>query len=232
MDFSEIAQPWARAHTNTQALLPKRANQPFYYRHHPKNLVFHTFTVPAKSAKSKPKTVSTWLPHVQAEQVRPGAKGVRQVRGNLGDASSRIGKLQQEGWIILDYNHHSYITTYPAQGGTYHAEKWVNIRNLAGQLIEDFDYQAFTFWRMQLVIDNHLPEPHPVFIERQLLMNKARPARLLQQQHLPHIQARIDAAYQELDDMQASLADIKARGAKAVYEEILTALSPPKADAI
>lgn len=225
MDFSDIAQPWARATTNTAAILPKRANQPFYYRHHPKNLVFHTWNIPAKTAKAKPKQVGAWLPYIQAEQVRPGAKGVRQIRGNLGDASSRIGKLQQQGWVILDYNNHNYITTYPAQGGTYHAEKWTNIRNLAGQLIETFDYASFTLWRMQLVLDNHLPEPHPVFIERQILRHKARPQRLLQQQHLPHIQAKIDAAYEEIDAMQKNLEAIKARGAKAVYNEILELLS-------
>ena len=98
-NFTPTAQPWAPQSTNnTQMVLPTRPNHPLFAKWWPANWVWQTFEVTktiAGKGNSKDKTVTTtvglFVPLVELEQIRPGVNGVRQIRGELGDVSNRIG---------------------------------------------------------------------------------------------------------------------------------------------
>ena len=215
--FTEMAQPWSMAAPGVQNL-PIDPNHPFYYRHWPATWDFKIF----KITKSK-KTVECplFLPSVDMERVVPGVNGVHQIRNEIGDASSRMGKLRQQGHIILEPTEHDYIRVYPAKyGGKHHAPKWQNFRVLAGQVISKFDIENFDQWRIQLVIDRIIPLPDPHFMELYVINARKEPARLIPSQHLTEVKKELDQIYKKIRDMEEAMAKIQEKGI-AYYQEIL-----------
>ena len=109
-NFKPTAQPWAPQNVhNTQMVLPTQPNYPLFAKWWPANWVWQTFEVTktiAGKGNAKDKTVTDtvglFVPNIEFEQIRPGVNGVRQIRGEIGDVSNRIGQLQREGWIYLD----------------------------------------------------------------------------------------------------------------------------------
>ena len=224
MDFSEIAQPWAQSAQNSTRQIPLRSNNIFFYVVHPGHLEWVEIEMPAKG-KSKPKMLGTFIPRFHTEIIRAGINGVKQIRGDVGDVGSRLGQLQQEGFTVLDFNKFDYMRTYPAKGGgTYYAPKWSKIQSIAGRCIREFDHQGFLFWRLDLITKNMAPEPHPVFIDLLIRDFEKVPKRWANKQHEPLAKAQYEKQSSKLSRMRAAEADIKKRGIKAIYQEIIDGL--------
>jgi hypothetical protein len=79
---------------------------------------------------------------VRMERVVPGVNGIRQIHGEIGNPGSRIGRLQQQGWIYLDPQRYDYMHVYPVRGGRYHVPKWMSVKVVAGHLIQKMDVEA------------------------------------------------------------------------------------------
>tara|TARA_B100000424_G_scaffold200730_1_gene157876 strand:- start:464 stop:1117 length:654 start_codon:yes stop_codon:yes gene_type:complete len=201
MNLESLSQPWSMASPqNTR--LPISPDHPFYYKHFPANWDFKYIKV---EAGKKTKEIPCFLPSIDMERVVPGVNGVHQIQGELGDPSSRLGKLQQQGNIILDPQKFDYIKVYPAKyGGKKHSPKWETFRILAGQVIQSFDQVAFDKWKIQLMIDNVIQLPHDHFMELLILRAKKHPDRHISQQHLPEIASKLEKMYKKIEDMETA----------------------------
>lgn len=228
MNYTTQAQPWAPQNThNTQMVLPTRPNHPMFAKWWPANWVWQTFevtqTVEGKG-KGKDKeivtTVGAFVPNIEFETIRPGVNGVRQIRGEVGDVSNRIGQLQREGWIYLDPKRHDYIRAYPARGGQYFADRFTDIRVLANRMIKTFNRDDYNRWCVQLLVNGELGHIEPQFWELQIRSFAQRPEKLIRQQHLPEIKAEIDKLNAQLDAMRQFVADYKQNGIEQ-YKTVL-----------
>jgi hypothetical protein len=223
MDYSEIAQPWAKSQQNTNLRLPMDCNNIFYYVVHPGHLEWVEKEIPGKG-KTKPKIISTFVPRFDAEFIRAGVNGVKQIRGDIGDAGGRLGQLQQDGYTVLDFNKYDYMRTYPAKGGTYYAPKWAKIQTIANRVIREFDHTGFLLWRLQLILSGAAPEPHPVFIDLMINDFLKVPNRWANRQHEPVAKAQYEKQSNKLIRMKQAAAEITKNGIAATYQGIIDGL--------
>lgn len=216
-NFNNIAQPWsAAAPVNNR--LPVNPDHPFYFKHWPANWEFGYIEVQkGKKTESKP----IYFPCINLERVVPGVNGVSQLQGEIGDPSSRLGRLRQRGYTILEPNNFDYLRVYPAKyGGKKHAPKWESFRVLAGQVISEFDMVNFNQWRLSLVVNGYIQLPDPHFLELMIMAQKRVSERLVPSQHLPEIRKKLDSEYKRISEMEFAMAEIKKQGHK-YYEDLL-----------
>jgi hypothetical protein len=216
-------QPWAPMAQTQQNLLPARPNHPFYYKFHPSNWQFVYRDVEVQSGKST-KTVKKgfFVPHLRMERVIPGVNGVHQIQGEIGNPGSRIGQLQQEGWVYLDPQKYDYMHVYQVRGGRYHVPKWTNIRVVANRMIEKMDLVAFQNWSVNLMRSNILGNPEPHFWELQVLQKSSGRKKeiLLKQQHVPEKRQELDELNQLVKDMNAFIQEYETVG-MSIYEDFV-----------
>jgi len=196
-------QQWSPMTTQTTATLPARPNHPFYYKWHPTNWQFvyrdvKTVTGKGEKAKTVTKRKGFFIPHLRMERVMPGVNGIHQIQGELGNPGSRIGQLQQQGWIYLDPAKYDYMAVYPVRGGRYHVPKWTNIKVVANRLIQKMDQDAFQDWSVNMLRSNIL----------------------VKQQHLPEKKAQLDEIHDRVKDMKAFLKEFEKRGLE-IYEDFV-----------
>jgi hypothetical protein len=215
MDYTKQAQPWAPMERKQNKLLPAKPNHPFYYKWHPSNWQFQYLDVP-KGGKSKgTEKQGFFIPHIRMERIVPGVNGIHQIKGEMGNPSSRIGKLQQDGWTYLDPTRYDYMSVYPVRGGLYHVPKWLEVKVIAGRLVTKMDTTAKNLWSIGLMLNKILPEPEPHFWELMILDYQKRPQKYLSSQHIPEIKKRIESDYKIIDDMKKALADFNSNGLEA-----------------
>lgn len=229
-NFTPTAQPWApQSIHQTQMVLPTRANHPVFAKWWPANWVWQTFEVTKTvtgrgkdkdTTKEVTESIGLFVPNVEFETIRPGVNGVRQLRGEVGDVSNRIGQLQREGWIYLDPKRHDYIRAYPARGGQFYADRFTEIRVLANRIIKTFDREAYNRWCVQLLVNGELGHIEPQFWQLQIRDFEQRPQRLIRQQHLPEIKAKIDALNIQMDAMRQFVTDYQTIGLE-VFKQVL-----------
>ena len=209
-------QPWAPMQAQQTNLLPAKPNHPFFYNWHPSNWEFIYWDVPKGKGTVKK---GFFVPMVRMERIVPGVNGVHQVNGEIGNPSSRIGQKQQNGWVYLDPNKHDYMHIYSVRGGRYHVPKWMNIKVVAGRLIQKMDTKAFHLWCANLLCSNMLGEVEPHFWELAILNKQKEPEKLRTQQHIPEVKQQIDTMYQTIKDMKAFVAEYQERGLD-IYEDM------------
>lgn len=221
MDYSNLAQPWAQSEINTNTRLPITRNFLFYYIVHQGHLEF--FETEIKVGKKK-KLISLFIPRFDSEQIRAGVNGVKQVRGELGDAGPRLGQLQQDGYVILDFNRHDYLRTYPAEGGTFYAPKWAKFETIAGRVIRSFDDIGFLKWKLELMLAGQAPTPHKVFIDLMIRDFEKVPKRWANRTHEPVAKAQYEKQSAKLERMQAIFAELENKTIQEQYQEVLDVL--------
>ena len=221
MNYDTLSQPWSQtAPENTR--LPINPDHPFYYKHFPANWEFGYLKVNVtKGKKTEEKTLPVFFPEVRMERVVPGVNGVHQINGELGDPSSRLGKLRQAGYVILDPRDHDYMRVYPARyGGKKHSPKFESFRVLANKVIQDFDRKAFNRWRLELIVNGTIQIPHDHFMELMILDTKKDPLRYQHSQHIPEVKAQLELLYKKIEDMETARQSILSKGL-SYYEELL-----------
>jgi len=214
-------QQWQPMTKQTTNVLPARPNHPFYYKWHPTNWQFVYKDVLSTTGK---KTSSVkkgfFVPHLRMERVMPGVNGIHQINGELGNPGSRIGQLQQQGWIYLDPQKYDYMHVYPVRGGRYHVPKWMQIKVVANRMIENMDLNAFQVWSVNLLRSNILGNPEPHFW--QLAIHELERSReieiLIKQQHLPEKKAQLDELRGKVKDMKDFVARYNKQGLE-IYED-------------
>jgi hypothetical protein len=216
-------QPWAPMAQQTQNLLPAQPNHPFYYKWHPSNWQFVYNEVQVQSGKST-KTVKKgfFIPHLRMERVVPGVNGVHQIQGEMGNPGSRIGQLQQQGWIYFDPQKYDYMHVYQVRGGRYHVPKWTNIKVVAKRLIEKMDTAEFQVWCVNLLRSNMLGTPEPHFWELSVHERNSGRAMetLLKQQHVPEKRQELDELKQTIQDMKDFIQEYETVG-MSIYEDFV-----------
>lgn len=215
-------QPWAMTKPEAPQTLPARPNHPFYYKFHPSNWGFHYFEVPKESKKKEPEfeRIGLFVPNIRMERIVPGVNGIHQISGEIGEAGSRIGKLQQQGWIYLSPQQFDYMHVYPVRGGRYHVPKWLEVRVVAGQIIKKMDSQSFWKWSCNLLVNHILPQPEPHFWELQTYSHQKTINRLAGSQHIPEVKVKINEHYKILEDMKKCISDYESKGLE-IYHRIL-----------
>jgi len=229
MNYTTQAQPWAPQNPhNAQLVLPTRANHPMFAKWWPANWIWQEFQIteiiPNKKGdkdKEIQTTVGVFVPNIEFEQIRPGVNGVRQIRGELGDVSNRIGQLQREGWIYLDPKRHDYVRMYDARGGKYYTDRFTDVRVLANRVIKTFDRNAFNQWALQLLVAGELGAVEPEFWKLFVTDFRKRPDRLIRQQHIPEIADKLHALQSQINAMDAFIESYAQHGLN-VYNRILT----------
>lgn len=218
-------QSWQPMTQQAQNLLPARPNHPFYYKWHPTNWQFvyrdvKTVTGKGEKAKTVTKKKGFFIPHLRMERVIPGVNGIRQVSGEIGNPGSRIGQLQQQGWIYLDPAKYDYMHVYPVRGGRYHVPKWMNIKVVANRLIEKMDAPSFQTWSVNLLRSNILGTPEPHFWELAIIEKERgrKVESLMKQQHIPEKREQLDELRDTVKDMKAFIKEFETRGL-SIYED-------------
>ena len=207
------SQQWKPLDNHKKDLLPKRPNHPFFMKWHPSNWQFCYFDVEEKKGKTT-QTVSKgfFVPYIRMERIRPGVNGVHQIEREIGNPSSRIGKLQQEGWEYLDPRKFDYMKVYPVAGGRYHIPNWVHLKVVANRVIEKADQNHKNLWSIELMLNGHIAKPEDHFWELAIIDKEQAPRKLITKQHIPQIKIKIDKLTKELDDMRQAVLDYQQNG--------------------
>jgi hypothetical protein len=218
--MSLTPQPWAPVQTTQQELLPEQPNHPFFYKWHPTNWSYHYFDKEVTKGKTtKIERSFYFVPNIRMEHIIPGVNGVHQVSGERGNPGSRIGNLQQRGWIYLDPAKYQYIHQYRVRNGFYHCAKWQSVRVVGNRVIKSFDREAFLKWSCSLITDGTLLPIEPHFWELESLTHQKSVNRMLNSQHIPEIKAKIDDHYQIREDMLSFIEAFQKKGIE-LYKEI------------
>tara|TARA_R100001460_G_scaffold50082_2_gene88393 strand:+ start:1283 stop:1942 length:660 start_codon:yes stop_codon:yes gene_type:complete len=218
--MSLTPQPWAPVQTSQQELLPEQPNHPFFYKWHPTNWTYNYFEKEVTKGKTKKIERSFYfVPNIRMEHIIPGVNGVHQVSGERGNPGSRIGNLQQKGWIYLDPGKHQYIHQYRVRNGFYHCPKWQSVRVVGNRVIKSFDREAFLKWSCSLITDGTLLPIEPHFWELESLTHLKAVNRMLNSQHIPEIKAKIDDHYKVREDMLSFIEAFQQKGIE-LYKEI------------
>lgn len=217
-------QPWAMTKPEAPKTLPTRPNHPFYYKFHPSNWGFYYFNV-EKESKKKDKEpemekIGLFVPNIRMERIVPGVNGIHQISGEIGEAGSRIGKLQQLGWVYLSPQQFDYMHVYPVRGGRYHVPKWLEIRVVGGQIIKKMDNDSFWKWSCNLLANGVLPAPETHFWELQTFSHQKTIDRLASSQHIPEVKTKLNEHYQILGDMKKCIEAYETQGLE-IYHRIL-----------
>jgi hypothetical protein len=216
-------QPWAMTKPSKPQSLPTRPNHPFYYKFHPTNWSFQYFEVEKQGSKKKEpemEKIGLFVPAIRMERIVPGVNGIRQIQGELGEAGSRIGKLQQAGWTYLSPQQYDYMHVYPVRGGKYHAPKWLSLRVVGGKMIKKMDRDSFWKWCCNLLVNGVLPAPETHFWELQTLSHEKTINRLASSQHIPEVKIKINEHYKIMNDMKKCIEEFEQNGL-AIYDRIL-----------
>ena len=220
-------QKWSPMTANTQSALPARPNHPFYYKWHPTNWQFVYRDVEVTTGKGEKKKTQTikkgfFIPYLRMERVVPGVNGIHQISGEIGNPGSRIGKLQQEGWVYLDPQKYDYMHVYPVRGGRYHCPKWNSVKVVAGRLIEKMDTEQYQNWCVNLLRSNMLGTPEPHFWELAIIdqSNNRKIEVLVKQQHLPEKKEQLDVLRATIKDMKDFVKEFETKGFE-IYEDFV-----------
>ena len=153
------------------------------------------------------------------EYIVPGVNGIHQISGELGNPGSRIGKLQQDGWVYLNPERFQYINVYPVRGGRYHSPIWESVRTVGNRVIKKFDRDAFRKWSAKLVLDGTLSPIESHFWELQTITHQKTIDRLAASQHIPEVKIEMNQAYKIKDDMIECMQRFELNGIE-IYREL------------
>tara|TARA_S200002703_G_scaffold85428_1_gene73724 strand:- start:16 stop:675 length:660 start_codon:yes stop_codon:yes gene_type:complete len=206
MDYSSIAQPWAQQ-SGQAPRLPVAGNSPFFLKHNPKNWRLEPVKIAGKG-KAKDKIVYAWLPHIATEVERAGVNGIR-TDGRSIDSTMRQATLNREGWVVILPHQVDYLRVYPARRGKYYTTKFFKLENIAGDLVKSLDKEAWSQFRIQLVVDGLIKPPHPTMLERIRIRRARHIDRYVRQQHIPQLLSKMQSIQAEVDNMAAGIAEIK-----------------------
>jgi hypothetical protein len=217
MDYTDYAQPW-QTQQRQAVRLPTRANNRFFYKHHPKNWELYHFEIENKTSKktTEPALRAVWLPKLSSHHETAGVNGSRMSGGRIDSSISRT-RLGDSGWQLLPPEKHDYLRQYPCRNGVYWADRFTKLENLGGDLVQSFDYDEFARWRAELMAAGHLALPHETFLKRQINLNARRINRIARDQHIPEIAAKLKALQDLEKDMKSAMADVMKQG-RAHYE--------------
>lgn len=215
MDYTTIAQPWAQP-TGQSPTLPVNANQSFFLKHSAKNWRLE----PVETGKGKAKKIVwVWLPHIMIEWERAGVNSVR-TDGRVIDSSLRQAALTRDGWTLILPHQLDYVRVYPCRGGKYYTTKFFKIENIAGEMVETLDREAWAKFRIQLIADKLINLPHPTILERTRIRRARHIDRYVRQQHIPQLLSKMQSIQKEIENMAAAIATIKTEGIK-YYEDLI-----------
>lgn len=208
MDYEQYAQPWQQT-AQQQVTLPTRANNRFFYKHHPKNwelVYFDAEEATGKTTKTVRKPV--WLPELHVHHETPGVNGTRGYTANPDSGLART-RIIDKGWTIINPNTHDYLRKYPARKGSFWADKFTRLENIGGELVRTYDHVSFANWRLKLMQDRVIPFPHKTFIQRKMMDVQRRIERHTRNQHIPEIAAKLKGLQDLHNDMKKALQDLE-----------------------
>lgn len=209
MDYSSIAQPWAQPSGQTPRL-PVRANFPIFLKHHGKGWRFEYLTSKGKG-KAADKTIGAWLPNIQLEYERPGVNGIRTDGRNI-DSTLRHANLNKDGYTVILPHQADFLRVYPAQNGKYYTTKFFKLENIAGELIKTLDKEAWAEFRIQLILDGVIRQPHPTILERIRIQRARHIDRYIRQQHIPELATKMKSIEAEVKGMSEATKLIQEKG--------------------
>ena len=208
MNYEDYAQPWQTTQQQ-QVKLPAKANNRFFYKHHPKNWELYYFNTEEKTGK-KTETVKkpVWLPALHVHHETPGVNGTRGYSENPDSGLART-RLADKGWTIINPNQHDYLRKFPARKGSYWADKFTRLENIGGELVKTYEHDNFALWRLELMKEGVIQIPHKTFIQRQMLDTQRRIERHTRNQHIPEVAAKLKGMQDLHNDMKKALDDIQ-----------------------
>ncbi len=208
MNYEDFAQPWQTTQQQ-QVKLPARANNRFFYKHHPKNWELYYFETEEKTGK-KTETVKipVWLPELHVHHETPGVNGTRGYSENPDSGLART-RLADKGWTIINPNQHDYLRKFPARKGSFWADKFTRLENIGGELVKTYEHDNFALWRLELMKEGVIQIPHKTFIQRQMLDTQRRIERHTRNQHIPEVAAKLKGMQDLHNDMKKALDDIQ-----------------------
>ena len=213
MDYTDYAQPWSTQQKKA-VQLPVRANNRFFFKHHPRNWELWHFEIESTSSKRTSKKLKpVWLPVLHTHHESAGVNGTRG-SGKIVDSSVPRTRMLDDGWTILRPEELDYLRQYPCRGGAYWADKFTKIENLGGDLVTTFDHDEYASWRCSLMAKGLVPLPHQTFLKRAINLNTRKINRIARDQHIPEIAAKLKTLQQLQNDMNTALEDVKKNGAK------------------
>ena len=211
-ELTSLGQPWQEKKTQ-ESRLRCPGNARWFFAHYPKDWELVYFET--KTGKST-KKIARFLPLLRTVKELAGVNGCRGSGGYV-DSSLMRANMQESGWTILQPRDHDYLRIYPALTGSYHSSRFVELEELAGDLIETFDHEQFNLWRLSLMREGYISPPHPHILKKIILDQSRNMNRKARFQHIPEEATKLKDMAQKKRDMESAIADLKKSGAQS-YE--------------
>lgn len=208
MSYDDIAQPWQPHKKSSSKRIPKQANSPWIYMHHPTQWTLE-YIADGKKKDKKP----IWLPKFAQLIFMPGVNGV----GGSQDApQTQLARLQAQdrGHILINPEQHDYLRVYPAINGELTLNKWQKIENLGGRVYITGDDEGFAQFRRSLVLDGTIKLPHAEVLAGLILKQQELIALHESKPHIPAAVKETSAAEQKLLDMHTATTALNEKGIK------------------
>jgi len=120
--------------------------------------------------------------------------------------------LNKEGYTTILPHQADFLRVYPAQNGKYYTTKFFKLENIAGELIKTLDKEAWAEFRIQLILDGVIRQPHPTILERIRIQRARHIDRYIRQQHIPELATKMKSIEAEVKGMSEATKLIQEKG--------------------
>lgn len=170
-------------------------NHPFHLMHHPLSW---------EHIAGEGEKTGEWLPTFASLKEDPGVNGVRQTQFGPDSSQARLN-FQDNGYTIIDYGSHEYLTRHLTRsGGYYYCLIWSSPKQVANKVFWALDNEKFNQFRRELIEKGVIDKPEPEILELLCDRWRRRIERHARNQHIPEIKEKMNILYGELDGMRKS----------------------------
>ena len=210
--YTSFGQPYKEQETQELRLRTFR-NDPWFYAHYP-----NSWDLIILEIKKEKRTIKkpVFLPRLRKISEIPGVNGSR-TGYNRVDSSLMKARMVEEGWTILEPKQFDYLRLFPCINGTYYTHRFVEVEDLAGDIIEEFNHHEFNAWRVMLMAEGYIRPPHPHIIKKLIIRASKGIDRISRFQHIPEQAIKLKQLQQKYKDMNAALKTLQDKG-RAAYE--------------
>ena len=212
MKLNSLSQPW-QVQKSVNERLPLAPRPRFIWMHHPQNWELVSFR---EEGEKRAKVNHLLLPMFTTLIARDGVNEVRSA-GKTADDSVAKARFMNQGLTILDPLKYNYLVTYPANGGTYHTDRFEILEKIGNVIVKDYDYDAYNEFRRNLMKEKVFDLPHEHFIKLMMIDNRRSIDKYIKDQHIPESAVKL-SKYQNIGrNLKTAIQNIKKKG-YSVYE--------------
>ena len=183
-------QPWTGSNPALREnRLPEQRNAPYFLLHSAMQWEFIEDSL-------------EWLPTFSELREEAGVNGVQQTANGPDTTLARVHAADQ-GFTVLDYRQHEYMSRYPtANGGFFYCSRWSTPKVIGRNVIWSQDRAGYNDWRRSLIEQGYIEQIDPDVCR--LIMDRwqRRIRRYIRDQHIPEFKEKMNDLAATLERME------------------------------